>query len=127
MADTIYPHHITKDLSHSTPGVVQEAWWAPKDWFLTIAKPSGPFNRWRDHVLITQDHTFKTSTPALGFIRIELTDRTSEVKFTETGELDSKGTNAEFEGFAPGMNLELFGMFGRTLDGIWLIHDLNCN
>jgi hypothetical protein len=124
----MWNNHILKDLSSTAPGVVPMLLWAPRSYFETIAMPIANPQGWEDTSIITNNHVFKANPngPALGFIQIELTDRTGEVEWEETGELDSKGTNGVFTGWAPGLNPKIFGMFGRTIDGIFLFQDSAC-
>ncbi|HRH68801.1 MAG TPA: hypothetical protein PLB89_04770 [Flavobacteriales bacterium] len=116
---------FNKPVGNNTPGVVPEIFFAPKSHFLVIATPPAVETVQGEDVIITDSHTF--TDPDLGFIRLELTDRTGQITFTQTGELDSESTNAVMEGFASGLNPGLLSFMGKQFDGILLQQDLNCS
>lgn len=126
----MYPNHILKNTTSKTPGVVPMLYFAPKSWFTTIAVPGGSPSNGTDEVTISANHIFGTNpdnNAAYGFVKLELSDRTAEVILEETGEIDSEGVDAMVSGFAPGLNLELLGLFGKSFDGIVLVQDLSCS
>ena len=126
----MYPNHILKNTTSKTPGVVPMLYFAPKSWFTTIAVPTPPFINGASEVTVTENHLFGTNPDTgldYGFIKLEMSDRTPEVVLEETGEIDSEGVDAMVSGFAPGLNLELLGLFGKSLDAIVLVQDLSCS
>lgn len=126
----MYQNHILKNTTSKTPGVVPMLYFAPKAWFTTIAVPAANPENGADEVTITANHIFGTDPVSgldYGFVKLELSDRTAEVILEETGEIDSEGVDAMVSGFAPGLNLELLGLFGKSFDGIVLAQDLSCS
>ncbi len=126
----MYPNHILKNTTSKTPGVVPMLYFAPKPWFTTIAVPGGSPANGTAEVTIVDNHIFGTDPVSglqYGFVKLELSDRTPEVVLEETGEIDSEGVDAMVSGFAPGLNLELLGLFGKSFDGIVLVQDLSCS
>lgn len=119
------PNHILKPQGNATPGVTPEVLFAPKEHFLVIASAPAIETTPGEDVIITDDHTFMD--PDLGFIRLELTDKTANLTLTQTGELDSESTNAVFEGFSAGLNEALLSLMGKQFGGIVLLQDTSCS
>jgi hypothetical protein len=76
-------NHILKSTGSKAPGVKPEFFFAPGDWFDTIAEPDDDDDEdgTGNSVIITDSHTFldPSPDPAYGFIKLQIADRTGKI------------------------------------------------
>lgn len=121
------PNHITKPEGTNAPGIGTDIYFAPKSWFKTIASPPSTETTPGSDVVITGDHVFIEQSLALGFVKMQTTARSGNLKLEQTGDLDSYGINAVVEAFSPGLNYALFSLMAKNDEYIVLLKDVACD
>lgn len=123
----MFQQHITKPSGTNAPGLGNEILLAAKSWFNVIATPPNPGVDPGDTVVITDNHTFLTSSPHKGFVRMYTTPRSGEIKYTQVGDIDSYGINGVLEAWSPGINIVLFELMAEQDEFIVLQKDIDCD
>jgi hypothetical protein len=111
--------------------VKPEFFFAPGDWFDTIAEPDDDDDEdgTGNSVIITDSHTFldPSPDPAYGFIKLQIADRTGKITIEEVGDPEFEAVNVMGEGIHPGWNPLLASYFGKNFNGIVLMQDSSCS
>jgi len=121
-----FPNNIVKVTGSNAPGIKNEVLLASVDWFETIANPPATSTYPGEKMVIVDDHIFKTASPALGFVKMYLTPRSSELTIEQVGEIDSEGYNCMLEGFVPNISMALFELMVDSDNFLLLVQDIDC-
>lgn len=122
----MYYTHVTRQSTNNPPGVRKTLLIAPLSWFNVIQSPSNAGSTIGDTIVTSSAHTFVTGTPTKGFVQIYTTDGTGSASVKQVGERDSKGVTGTFEGWHPGLNIQLMEMMAQDDEFMILIGDPDC-
>lgn len=92
-------------------GTKQRFWFAPIDYFDTIASTPAVPTTPAELVTIADSHTF---LPNKGFHKVYITLDKNGIQNEIQGERDGKSYKQTFKGFTPGSNATLDGLFGMS-------------
>lgn len=118
-------YNILKGLGTKAPGIKNELLVADKAWFDVIAAPSATTEDGTGSLItIDESHTF--TDPDLGFVRLELADRSGMLDIEEVGDPEFEAVNVKVSGEHPGLHKLLLSYFGKPFNGIILAQDIDC-